>query len=377
MPSAWRCCPWPGVLPLGCVSPCLIMSQIVSSSGWSMQVVSVIADHGSLHPPRQPPRRLCPPGSQRRPGHAAGRFAGRHCCPAPSPASSAPAPISPSPMPTPCGSVCFVGCLNLIPMWLLTSAARAGPDPHRPRAFPRRVAPAAAGSLRICHQRRSCLVQDLLISLHGCGASTPHRLSQIEAVTSVGMLVAIVAALSSTQLARRRSSGQMMLMATGGIAGSLLLMFVIPHWLGAAAGVVGVFGILGIWRPRVSGVADGGGCPSRMAPLSYRAPAPMGMSLGFGSMSLRRWAHRHGSRLSIGLSRRRLGGPGERGTLGAPGAPHGPSGQPGLGRRRELDYGHCRRARATRPLETSGARISNGPPSPIPHTKAVSSESNV
>ena len=104
------------------------------------------------------------------------------------------------------------------------------------------------------------------------------------AITSAGMLVAVALALSGPRLFRGFKSGRTMMVASLGISAALFLMAAVPHWAVAAFGMMGVDGILAIWRPAYQSQQ------MEIAPPEWRSlvsgAASMGMSLGFGSLSL-------------------------------------------------------------------------------------------
>lgn len=273
--------PLAGSVPAGLRIPWLVLSQLVASAGWSMQVVSVIATMAAYTEPANRRSAYALREASSGLGMLLGAFLG----------GVLPGVIArligvdtdlPAPYAYALWVSVLVGLMNLVPIWLLTSAE----------------APVPAKGMRSTFR-----IERAIILLVACGFATNaahaacktfssvymdvvHRLptTAIGAVTSVGMLAAIVAALSSARLARRRSSGQMMALAAAGIAASLMLMALVPHWIGAAAGVVGVFGILGIWRPAFQALQMEAALRPEWRSLISGASS-MGMSLGFGSMS--------------------------------------------------------------------------------------------
>jgi MFS family permease len=107
--------------------------------------------------------------------------------------------------------------------------------------------------------------------------------SLIGLVASAGMLLATVAALGSARLTSERSSGGVMLLASLGLACSLLLM-ASGHWLTVSLGVVGILALPAIWLPAYQSLQ------MEITPASERVLVAglcsMAMSLGFGSTSL-------------------------------------------------------------------------------------------
>ncbi len=114
---------------------------------------------------------------------------------------------------------------------------------------------------------------------------TIHRLptSLIGAINSVAMFLAIITALSSQRIARGRSSGRMMALASLGVSASMLCMGLVPHWLGAALGIVGVHTVLALWRPSFQALQMEIADPAWRSMVS--GATAMSMSLGFGSVS--------------------------------------------------------------------------------------------
>ncbi|MHB1319759.1 MAG: MFS transporter [Anaerolineae bacterium] len=106
--------------------------------------------------------------------------------------------------------------------------------------------------------------------------------SVIGTITSLGMGATAIAALSSGRVGRRRNSGQMMLLGATGMVAALLFMALVRHPIGAYVGVVGVYGVLGFWRPAYQSLQMEIARPDERALVS--AVSTMGMSLGFGSM---------------------------------------------------------------------------------------------
>jgi predicted MFS family arabinose efflux permease len=114
---------------------------------------------------------------------------------------------------------------------------------------------------------------------------TIHRLptSLIGAITSVAMLLAAVIALSSQRISRGHSSGWAMALASLGVGASLLTMAVVPHWVGGALGMLGVYSILSLWRPSFQALQMEIADPAWRSLVS--GATAMSMSLGFGSVS--------------------------------------------------------------------------------------------
>jgi MFS family permease len=73
--------------------------------------------------------------------------------------------------------------------------------------------------------------------------------SLIGTISSVGLFLASLATLGSSHLARRRSNGYIMIIASLGLASSLLLMSAIGHWVPAGLGTVGMLTLSSLWIP--------------------------------------------------------------------------------------------------------------------------------
>ncbi|MBC7234459.1 MAG: MFS transporter [Chloroflexi bacterium] len=128
----------------------------------------------------------------------------------------------------------------------------------------------------------------------------------IGAVTSAGMFMAIPAALSSPQLSKGRGNGFVMGISSLGVAAGLAIMGTVPHWLGTAAGLIGVYAILAFWRPAFQALQMDIAEPQWRAVVS--GASAMGMSLGFGSVSwtggyvVTHWGYRSEFLLGAGLA---------------------------------------------------------------------------
>jgi MFS family permease len=108
--------------------------------------------------------------------------------------------------------------------------------------------------------------------------------SLVGLMSSLGMLGAILAALGGPRLARRRGSGHAMTVASIGLAFSLLLMGLIRHWAAAGLGMAGMLALSAVWIPAYQ-VLQMEMAEPEWRPLVAGASS-MGMSLGFGTMSL-------------------------------------------------------------------------------------------
>jgi MFS family permease len=106
----------------------------------------------------------------------------------------------------------------------------------------------------------------------------------VGSIASVGMFVAIPAALSSTGLARKQGSGFAMMIASWGLAGGLLVMGLIPHWVAAGVGTMAQFVLAALFVPAYQVMQ------MELADPEWRwlvaGAGNMCMSLGFGTISL-------------------------------------------------------------------------------------------
>jgi MFS family permease len=106
----------------------------------------------------------------------------------------------------------------------------------------------------------------------------------IGGITSVGQALAILAPLINPRLAARRSNGWIAMMATMGIAVSLVPLALIPHWTAAGLSRLIFVVVSAVWLPAVQAFQM-----ERIDPewrsIGYGAVA-MAMGSGFGSTSI-------------------------------------------------------------------------------------------
>lgn len=273
--------PLTGSVPESWRFPWLIASQIISSAGWSFYVVNtpaVMAAHTEMANRRGAfaLQEACA-GL----GMLVGAFVGGLL-----PASIARLTGAHTDMAAPYGTALWtsvlVGLLTAVPL-LRTTAVQVEAGPRKER-MPFRVEwPLVLLVMCAFANNASHAAGKAFAAVY---MDTIHRLptAQIGTITSVGMLASIVAALSSSRLARRRSSQEVMRLGALGIAGSLLIMALVPHWLGTAAGLVGLYGLLGMWRPAFSAIQMDMAAPQWRSLVS--GACAMGMSLGFGTLSI-------------------------------------------------------------------------------------------
>jgi MFS family permease len=73
--------------------------------------------------------------------------------------------------------------------------------------------------------------------------------SAIGVINGAGMALAVIAALNSSRLARRYGAGRTMVVASLALMLDLIMMALLPHWLAAAAGTIGVLALFSLWMP--------------------------------------------------------------------------------------------------------------------------------
>jgi len=108
--------------------------------------------------------------------------------------------------------------------------------------------------------------------------------SSIGLLTSAGQVAAILAALLSSRLIARHSTGKMLITATIGTGLSLLPLALLPHWTGAGLGRLGVQVLSTIWITALQ-VYQMELVDAEWRSMSY-GTISMAMGLGFGSLSL-------------------------------------------------------------------------------------------
>jgi predicted MFS family arabinose efflux permease len=107
--------------------------------------------------------------------------------------------------------------------------------------------------------------------------------SLIGMVSSIGMLLAVLAALSGPRLARRRGSSYAMVVASSFLALNLAQMALVNHWLTAGVGTAIALALSALWVPAYQ-VQQMEMVGPRWRSLMAGAGA-VGMSLGFGTVS--------------------------------------------------------------------------------------------
>jgi predicted MFS family arabinose efflux permease len=107
--------------------------------------------------------------------------------------------------------------------------------------------------------------------------------SLIGTVSSIGMLLAVAAALSGPRLARRRGSSYAMVIASSLLALSLVQMGLMGHWLAVGVGTAAMFALTALWVPAYQ-VQQMEMVAPQWRSLVAGAGA-VGMSLGYGTVS--------------------------------------------------------------------------------------------
>ncbi len=107
--------------------------------------------------------------------------------------------------------------------------------------------------------------------------------SLIGTITSVGMFLACLGALSSSRLARRRGSGHTMMVASLALGLNLLLIAIVPHWVAAGLGAIGTLALSALWRPAYQVLQMKMAEPEQRSLIS--GVGAMAMSLGYSTLS--------------------------------------------------------------------------------------------
>jgi len=287
--------PLTGSVPRAWQLAWLVAGQITISIGWSMQVVSVIAAMAEVTDVRNRRGAYAIREASASGGMLLGAAIGGLL-----PAAIASGLGTTTETPEPYALALWVtvlgGALTLVPAVALLRRPSGAAPLHV--AAPARESAAGAPAAR-----QRFRLQGALLILVVCGFMTnaAHAAcktfaavymdsvfamptSLIGAVTSAGMGATTLAALGAGRLARRRSSAQMMVLGAVGIVVALLIMALVPGPLGAALGVIGVYGILGLWRPAYQALQMETARPEERSMVS--AASSMGMSLGFGLMGI-------------------------------------------------------------------------------------------
>jgi MFS family permease len=106
----------------------------------------------------------------------------------------------------------------------------------------------------------------------------------IGAITSIGYLMATFAPMLAPRLALRRSNGWTLMVTTAGTAVSLMPLALLPHWLAAGLGRLGVSALAAIWLPALQ-VFQMEAVESQWRSLAYGAVSTA-MALSFASVSI-------------------------------------------------------------------------------------------
>ena len=275
----------------------LLAAQVVISLGWSMQVVSVIAAMAAVTDVRSRRSAYALREVFASVGMLLGALIGGLL-----PGAIASLQGSTTDLPGPYALALWVtvagGAATLGPILLMgrptTVVEPAVPAPYQEHATPDPVTDTPRARFR---------VGPALLLLAACGFATNagHAACKtfatvymdtifdlptavIGSVTSAGMGATALAALASGRLGRGRSSGHMMMVGALGMVAALVLMGLLRAPAGAVLGVVGVYGVLGLWRPAYQALQMEIARPEERSVVS--GLSSMGMSLGFGSMGI-------------------------------------------------------------------------------------------
>jgi len=290
----------------------LLTAQVVISLGWSMQVVSVIAAMAAVTDVRSRRSAYALREVFASVGMLLGALIGGLL-----PGAIAGSQGGATDLPGPYGLALWVtvagGAATLAPIGLMgrvtraaasATAATAAQAQHEAAGAPGGGAPHGALPDAVTDAPRPRFrVGRALLLLAACGFATNagHAACKtfaavymdtifglptavIGSVTSAGMGATALAALASGRLGRGRSSGHMMMAGALGMVAALMVMGLLRTPAGAMLGVVGVYGVLGLWRPAYQALQMEIARPEERSVVS--GLSSMGMSLGFGSMGI-------------------------------------------------------------------------------------------
>lgn len=99
--------------------------------------------------------------------------------------------------------------------------------------------------------------------------------ASIGVINGVGMALAAIAALNSSRLARRVGTGYTMILASLALVLDLALMALVPHWIAAAAGTIGVLALFSLWMPAFQTLQ-----------MEFAEPGQRGIVSGAGFMAM-------------------------------------------------------------------------------------------
>ncbi|MGI6366825.1 MAG: MFS transporter [Anaerolineae bacterium] len=289
--------PLTGALPAGLQRIWMLLAQVVISSGWSLQVVNVIAALGTV----TQGSRGRGPFTLNEVFSSGGMLLGAAV------GGMLPGAIArlqgvSTELPGPYALALWVavagGLANWLPIGMLQRGA--GRVPVAPSSAPAR---SSASDGPRTQPRRRIPLEGILLLLAACGFATNagHAACKtfatvyldrvfalpsatIGAITSSGMCATALTALIAGRLGRRLPSGLMMIVGALGMALALLTMALWRAPAGAVLGLIGVFGVLGLWRPAYQSLQMEMARPEQRAAVS--GLTSMSMSLGFGGMGL-------------------------------------------------------------------------------------------
>ncbi len=281
--------PFTEAVPATAQSWWLLLGRILSGAGWSMLMVNEVPALASYATAANRPRAYALRQSTSGLGALLGTLGGSIL---PSVFSQLLGRTTDDPAPYRYGlSTCIlIGIVGLIPLTRLGRPERTKAEALSrsaletpPQSASRPALPALAGLMLCAFLSHAALASGKVFYSaymdQGLGLAT----SLIGFITSAGMLLAIVGALSGARIAADRSSGGVMLLASLGLSCSLLLL-ASGHWLPASLGVIGIAALPAIWMPAYQTLQ------MEITPASGRmfvaGLCSMAMSLGFGTISL-------------------------------------------------------------------------------------------
>ena len=267
-------------VPEGMRSAWILLSQVISSSGWSVYSVNMIPTMAAATSPESRRSAYAVREASAGLGMFLGAFVGGLL-----PGAFASLLGITTAVPAPYRYALYgpvaVGLLGLVPLGMVgpirvgqrSRAARSRPAQWLPLILLAACAFANNGAIASVKAFSSAYM-DLEFAM---------PTSLIGTIVSAGMLLGILSALISPRLARWGGSGHTMRLASILLAANLLQMALFPQQLAAAIGVIAMFALWTLWRPAFQALQ------MEMAEPGWRAlvsgMCAMGMSLGFGAVS--------------------------------------------------------------------------------------------
>lgn len=269
------------MLPAGWQGPCLLVSQLIAAGGWSVLEVNTVGAVAATTAPHQRLGAYALKQGSLNAGMLAGTIGGGLL-----PAAFAgwfggslddAAPYRNA------LAVCIVlGLAGMVPLLRLRRVESAGAR-VAVTAADRPPTPMLAGLAAVAFLCHSALAggKAFYSAYLDRGLSMPT--STIGMISSAGLVLAVLGSLNSARLGRR-SSGQMMVLTSLGLSGSLLLMSAMDHWLPVSVGTIGAFALPAMWMPAFQSLQMEICTPAGRATVV--GICSTAMSLGFATMSL-------------------------------------------------------------------------------------------